>query len=176
MELHHLRHVLAVATTGHFGRAAQQLGIAQPALSQSLQRLERHLGVRLFERGRHGARPTPAGEAFIAEAQAALAAAQRAVALAQSAAAPSTPVRIGFSSTALWSALPGIVAAADGIAVRFHHMTTDDQLAAVVAGRLDLGLVSPPFKVPSRMTVYNLPSEPLVAALPAARRAAGRYR
>ena len=167
MELTHLKHAIAVADAGHIGRAAQSLGIAQPALSQSLQRLERQVGVRLFERGRHGARLTPPGAAFIAEARIALAASERALELAQAAADPDAPVRIGFNSTALWSALPGLVTAARNMPLSFHQMDTDHQIAALVAGRLDIGLVSPPFAVPSRMAIHDLPSEPLIAALPA---------
>lgn len=170
MELTHLRHALAVADTGHFGQAAQQLGIAQPALSQSLQRLERQLGVRLFERGRHGARLTSAGVAFVGEARVALAAAARAQELAQAAADPAAPVRVGFNTTALWSALPGLIAVARDMPLRFHQMDTDRQIAGLLSGQLDIGFVSPPFAVPARMNVQELPSEPLLAALPANRR------
>jgi DNA-binding transcriptional LysR family regulator len=174
METHHSRHVIAVAETGHFGRAAQELGIAQPALSQSIQRIERRLGVRLFKRGRQGAVLTSAGEAFMSEARAVLAAAERAVSLAKSAAEQTATVRIGFNSAAPWSAIPRMVAAAQAMRISLHHMTTDDQIAALVDGRLDLGFLSPPFEAPTRMTVYNLPAEPLMAALPASRRAANK--
>lgn len=53
-----LRYFLAVLETGHFARAAQGLGISQPAVSKSIKALEDDLGVRLFERGQFGAEPT----------------------------------------------------------------------------------------------------------------------
>jgi DNA-binding transcriptional LysR family regulator len=54
-----LQRFLAVLDTGHFARAAAQLGISQPAVSKSIKTLETELGVRLFERGQFGAEPTP---------------------------------------------------------------------------------------------------------------------
>lgn len=52
---------LALARAGHYGDAAGALHIAQPSLSRRIQRLESTLGVRLFDRGRHGARLSTAG-------------------------------------------------------------------------------------------------------------------
>jgi len=65
MELRHIRHFLAVAKSGSLTDAAEVLGIAQPALSQSIARLEKSVGARLFARSRSGATLTPAGQAFL---------------------------------------------------------------------------------------------------------------
>ena len=74
METRHLRYFLAVMDHGSVSRAAEWLGIAQPALSQALGRMEKDLGVRLFERSRLGAAPTPAALAIVEDARVSVAA------------------------------------------------------------------------------------------------------
>ncbi len=69
LDLRRLGHVLSVARTRSFSRAAKQLSITQPALSRSIASLEADLEVRLFDRGRGGVVVTPAGKALIKEAE-----------------------------------------------------------------------------------------------------------
>lgn len=69
MELRQIRFAVAVAEDRHFGRAAERMYIAQPALSQHVRRLERELGAQLFDRGARHVRVTPAGEAFLGVAR-----------------------------------------------------------------------------------------------------------
>jgi LysR family transcriptional regulator of abg operon len=69
MKLHHLRDFLAVADRGSLRAAARELGIAQPAVTRSIQELEKELGVPLFERHARGAIPTRMGQAFIRRAR-----------------------------------------------------------------------------------------------------------
>src|SRR5471032_1283278 len=69
MKLHHLRDFLAVADRGSLRAAARELGIAQPAVTRSIQELEKELGVPLFERHARGAVPTRMGLAFIRRAR-----------------------------------------------------------------------------------------------------------
>ncbi|GAB3442877.1 LysR family transcriptional regulator [Actinophytocola sediminis] len=69
LELRHLRVVCAVAESGSITKAAARLGLAQPALTAQLNRIERTLGGPLFQRGRDGTRPTPLGELVLDRAR-----------------------------------------------------------------------------------------------------------
>ena len=64
-----LEYFRAVARELHFTRAAEALQIAQPALSQQIRKLERQLGIALFERNNHRVRLTPAGAALLEHAE-----------------------------------------------------------------------------------------------------------
>ncbi|MCX4808730.1 LysR family transcriptional regulator [Streptomyces sp. NBC_01214] len=78
LELRLVRYFTVVAAHQHFGRAAVDLHVAQPALSRQIQRLEKNLGARLLDRVPQGARLTPAGQRFLPHAQALLQAARQA--------------------------------------------------------------------------------------------------
>jgi DNA-binding transcriptional LysR family regulator len=68
MELRHLRYFRAVASTLNFSRAAEQLHVAQPALSRQIRNLEEELGARLFDRDRVHVQLTDAGRTLVAHA------------------------------------------------------------------------------------------------------------
>ncbi|SDG20347.1 DNA-binding transcriptional regulator, LysR family [Sinosporangium album] len=76
LEFRHLKIVSAVADAGSVSKAATLLGLAQPALTAQLKRIERTLGGSLFERDRNGARPTPLGELVLTRARVLLPAAR----------------------------------------------------------------------------------------------------
>jgi DNA-binding transcriptional LysR family regulator len=68
-ELRQFRHVIAVADHGNFARAAEALRMSQPALSRSVQAVERELGGHLFQRTSSGAEPTDLGHLFVLRAR-----------------------------------------------------------------------------------------------------------
>lgn len=72
MDLRHLRHFVAVAEEGHFGRAAARLGIEQSPLSRSIRHLETQLRTTLLERSPRGSQLTAVGIALLPEARAIL--------------------------------------------------------------------------------------------------------
>jgi DNA-binding transcriptional LysR family regulator len=77
VEMRQLMAFEAVADTLHFGRAADRLGVAQPAVSQLIRRLEEQLGVTLFERTSHRVTITPAGQELLPDARSAVATVRR---------------------------------------------------------------------------------------------------
>jgi DNA-binding transcriptional LysR family regulator len=69
IELRRLRHLIALADHGNFGRAAAAMYITQPALSRSIQALEAAVGARLVDRGRSGAELTEVGRLVLRHAR-----------------------------------------------------------------------------------------------------------
>ncbi|GGX13255.1 LysR family transcriptional regulator [Streptomyces malachitofuscus] len=148
----HLECFVAVAEESHFGRAAARLGMAQPPLSQRIQRLERELGVRLFERTSRRVTITEAGRLLLADAREVLSRSESFLATARR-------VRDGETGL-LRAALPpdlsgGTVAAllADfgrrrsGLELELHELSTAQQLARLAAHELDVGIVHHPCDV-----------------------------
>ena len=69
MEFRQLRSAVAIARRRSFTGAAEELSLAQPALSQQIAALEHELGVRLFDRTNRRVSVTDAGRAFVARAE-----------------------------------------------------------------------------------------------------------
>ncbi|MFI5625588.1 LysR substrate-binding domain-containing protein [Nocardioides sp. NPDC051685] len=171
MELRHLRYFAAVAETCHFGQAAAQLHIAQPALSQAIRQLESELDVTLFTRTTRQVSLTPAGEFLRTEAARVLAAIDDSVrGVRRIGAGRHGLVRLGLTGTASFSHLPGIARVVKRelpeVALEIHaDLLTPAQCERLQSGALDLGVLRPP-AVGEGLTLRTLEVEPLALAIP----------
>jgi DNA-binding transcriptional LysR family regulator len=181
VDLRLLRAFLAVADELHFGRAAERLHIAQPALSQQIQRLERQLGLRLLDRTSRAVALSAAGETFLAEARRTVGAADRAVAVARRIARGERPeLVVGFLAQGAAEQMAAILsdfrARQPEVVVRMRAMRFTDHLSALRTGELDLSLLRPPYGADelTEIDLVELWSERRVAVVPTDHRLAGR--
>jgi DNA-binding transcriptional LysR family regulator len=145
MDLRHLRYFVAVAETGHFGRAAQQLHIVQPALSMQIRALEEEIGGQLFVRTSRRVELTEAGELLLVEARRTLTQAERAKAIVQrSLRGEIGSVRVAFAGNAVFTGL--LMDALREFRQRYpdtqlelHEMAPHLQGEAILTGQVDVG-------------------------------------
>ncbi len=171
-ELSQLRCFVAVAEEMHFGRAAQRLNMTQPPLSRQIQLLEHILEVQLFERSSRSVRLTRAGAGFLPEARRLLRLADAAaLAARRTALGEAGSLALGFTAASGYDFLPRLITAfraeAPGVDLVLKEMVSADQVEALIAGRIDAGLVRPPF---SRREFQSLcvVREEMMLALPSA--------
>ena len=169
VELRHLRYFVAVADELHFGRAAQRLGIVQPALSKQIVALERELGVRLFVRSKRSVSITEAGQALHSEARDILQRVDHATdsaKLTDSGALGS--LAIGFIGPAMWNILPALMREHRSRVPRMHfrlyEMTSGPMLQQVRDGILDAGFIRP-FGHDEALEIRTVWSEPFAIAM-----------
>lgn len=183
MDVRQLRHFVAVAETLHFGRAAAQLGMTQPPLSQSIRALETELGAALFTRTRRSVALTPFGAAWLPDVQAAL---QGVAALPERAedllAGRAGRLALSFVSTADYNVLPDLVhrfrTLYPDVDLTLTEATTDRQVAALAASEGQVGIViaDATAALPEGFSYRHLMSEPLIAAVPEAWIKSGQLR
>jgi DNA-binding transcriptional LysR family regulator len=170
MELKNLRYFATVAEDLHFGRAARRLHIAQPALSQQIQKLENELGVRLLDRSKRHVRLTQAGSAFLTEAREILARVDRAAQAAQLAGRSETgSLVVACGPICSYAVLPAVLEKYRhrfpkvNVTVKSSHMT--EIVRGLEDGTADVGLLVPYFhsKTLQREIILKIP---LIAALP----------
>src|SRR5260370_24392236 len=103
MELRHLRYFVAVGEAQHYGRAARQLHVAQPALSRQIQDLEREIGFPLFDRLPRGVKLSAAGKLFLEDSRRILAEVKEATPPAERVASGNAgTLRVGFVEAISW--------------------------------------------------------------------------
>jgi DNA-binding transcriptional LysR family regulator len=169
IELRHLRYFVTLAEELHFGRAAARLGIAQPPLSQQIQRLELVLGTRLFERTSRKVQLTDAGQALLVEARRVLMAAETAVEAARRAGrGESGELRVAFAATVMFLDLPRIIrefrSRFPAVHLDLREMPTGPQLTALRQGDIDIGFVREPREDPA-LEIVTVMREPLRIAV-----------
>ncbi len=149
MNLSDLRYLVAVADHRHFGRAAEACFVSQPTLSTQIKKLEKELGVELFERSPRQVLLTAAGARVVDHARQALTQADAIRDVARQARDPeSGTLRVGVFPTLAPYLLPHIVPALHD---RFPHLElllveekTEVVLQQLHDGRLDVGLLALP--------------------------------
>jgi len=166
----HLRSFVVLADEMHFGRAATRLFITQPALSSQIARMESDIGVRLFERSRRGIELTDSGRALLDKARESIRLADEGVQLAiQASTADSGVIDVAYAPAAAFDVLPWLLRdwtrEYPSITLRLREMTTGEQIPALLARDLQVGIVQSQIGHPqlSRLVIRR---DPAVVALP----------
>jgi len=145
MELRHLRYFVAVAEEENVSRAALKLHVSQPALSRQVRDLEDELGFSLFERSAKSVRLTEAGRVFLTESRAVIQSADHAVQTARAVASGSGELHVGYAPSLTARFLPATLrafqAAAPKIRVKLHDFSTEEMLAGLRAGSLQIAFL-----------------------------------
>ncbi|MBY4893031.1 LysR family transcriptional regulator [Rhodobacteraceae bacterium N5(2021)] len=148
-DLRQIRYFVATAEELHFRRAAERLGIAQPALSRAIQALEAELDVALFVRTNRSVQITTAGRVFLEGAREVLALTERVVDQTRTAHDGRVgELRIGYTDFAIAGALPGLLKGFQErhprVTLKPQHGVTLAQIGRMVEGKLDVGFVTGP--------------------------------
>jgi DNA-binding transcriptional LysR family regulator len=149
MDLHRVRIFVAVAKAGNFTRAAEQLHMSQPTVSQQIALFEREVGADLIDRQRRRQRLTAAGEALLPLAEELLARADEAIKQARAAAGKSErTLRLGVGHTLATYLLPDLLSRYRRIypanLVRVSVGNTAELLNQVAVGTVEMALVGTP--------------------------------
>jgi len=178
MEIHQLRYFVAVAEEKSFSRAAEKVRVAQPSLSQQIQKLEGELGQPLFDRLARSVILTEAGNGFLPYAQRILnelSSAQRYV--SDRSETPSGEVSVGILPTIAPFVVETLLArsAERFPAVRLNIIedVTDTLVRMVDAGEVDIAVIST-CRSANGAHIERWADEPLIAALPKNHRLAER--
>jgi DNA-binding transcriptional LysR family regulator len=170
VELRQLRYFVAVAEERHFGRAAKRLRLSQPPLSAQIKGLEEELGVKLFQRSTRQVALTDAGRTFLERAEGILEAVEEAKEAAKGAdEGVRGRLEIGFISSATLGLLPPAIRLFrerfGGVEIELRELTSAQQIDALYAGEIRVGLVRLPLRAPG-LRFEPLQEESFVVALP----------
>jgi DNA-binding transcriptional LysR family regulator len=178
IELRHLRYFLAVAETLHFSKAAAQLGMAQPPLSQQIRSLERMLGYPLFDRTTRGVRLTKVGQYFRDRALSTVTKMQNDVEIARRLGRGQEGVlTVGFSGSVMLTTLPKAIERYrrlhPKVELRLRELVTAEQIPSLLEGTLDLGFLRDGEPLDG-LSIEPILRERFIAILPARHKLARR--
>jgi DNA-binding transcriptional LysR family regulator len=177
MDLRHLRYFVATAEELHFGRAAERLHIAQPALSIQIKALEEMLGVQLLNRTNRVVTLTEAGRLFLKEARRTLEQAQHAAVVARRAGRGEIGrIEIGYSADVsyfgvLSKTLREYRRQVPDVDLGLHELHPSSQIAQLLENRIQIGVLAsfigtPAWKLPGELDAIRLMEWPIRLALP----------
>jgi DNA-binding transcriptional LysR family regulator len=178
IEIRHLRYFLAVAETLHFSKAAAQLKMAQPPLSQQIRSLERILGYALFQRTTRGVRLTRVGEYFRERARNTVTKLQDDVEMARRLGSGQEGIlTVGFSGSVMLTTLPKAIEryrrVFPKIELRLRELVTAEQIPSLLDGTLDLGFLRDG-EPRDGLSIEPILRERFIAVLPSRHRLARR--
>jgi DNA-binding transcriptional LysR family regulator len=177
MELRQLRYFIAVADTLNFCRAAEQLHMSQPPLSQQIRHLEAELGAQLFDRSKRQIKLTSAGEVFAAQARAVLAQCDEAAKLAARAERGELGhLRLGLGqfpvppvqTRLIIECLEAFVKRCPNVHLRLQSFMPVEQIKALREGAIDVAIVRLPISQSRRgILIETLLRERILLAMSA---------
>ena len=165
-----LQAFVAVAEEGHFGKAAERLGITQSGLSQIVKNLETTVGGRLIDRTTRSVSLTDVGQAFLENARELLQAHRVAEEkMANVVRGEEGTVRLGFVASAALGIVPRLAALAHehapGLRLSLTEVTSEDQIPQLRSGEIDVGVMREIQQFPG-LVIVPLETEPLLVAVP----------
>ena len=149
LQVEELHSFVVLADELHFGRASKRLFVSQPALSKQIRRLEEKVGGTLFTRTRRKVEITEAGRVLLAGADKVLREDEAALSLAREAVlGRAGTLRIGFGIASVSEILPRTILrfrkTYSQVELKMRDMSTPAQIAALVEGNIDIGIVRLP--------------------------------
>ncbi|WP_195571579.1 LysR family transcriptional regulator [Paenibacillus sp. 1001270B_150601_E10] len=171
MELRQLYYFVKVAQKEHVTQAAEEMHVAQSAVSRQIHQLEEELGVKLFLQKGRNLQLTPVGQLFLKRAEAILKELEKAVQEIQEFIDPELgEIRIGFPHSLGIHLIPSVVAAFrklhPNVKFRFKQGMYPSLIRDVINGEIDLAFISPYPEKSEQVTGEILLTEELAAILP----------
>jgi LysR family transcriptional regulator, hydrogen peroxide-inducible genes activator len=170
MNLKDLKYLVALADTGHFGRAAERTFVSQPTLSAQLKKLEEYLGVKLVERHPKHVQLTDVGKQIVARARRMLNEGDEIIALARHNTDPlAGKLKVALIPTIGPYLLPRVMQklrkALPQLGLMLYEYQTEELLRRLKDGELDLGIAALPVEQDGLET-RELYKEEFTVALP----------